>query len=177
VTRSTNPVSTSRSDRVGSRAAAVLRDVPNDFRSELRWSAGARAARIHELEPCRAEWYMTKGAIAKPVVKANPDPMGMFVKLYDLPDSRASFERLRQEGIQIRRALTAEKHKVAAWVRENFAEGWASEAEVAFGRQPVSCFIAVQDGRIVLQRFSASAFLRWRAARTDAPFSAMYRPA
>jgi predicted N-acetyltransferase YhbS len=83
---------------------------------------------------------MTKGVIAMAVAKANPDPMDMLVKLYDLPDSRASFERLRQEGIQIRRALTAEKHKVAAW---------ASEAEVAFGRQPVSCFIAVQDGRIV----------------------------
>jgi predicted N-acetyltransferase YhbS len=78
-----------------------------------------------------------------------PNAMDMLVKLYDLPDSRASFERLRQEGIQTRRALTAEKHKVAAWVRENFAEGWASETEVAFARQPVSCFIAVKEGRIV----------------------------
>ena len=74
--------------------------------------------------------------------------MDMLVKLYDLPESRASFERLRQEGIQIRRVLAAEKHKVAAWVRENFAEGWASETEIAFGRQPISCFIAVKAGKI-----------------------------
>jgi hypothetical protein len=74
--------------------------------------------------------------------------MDMLVKLYDLPDSRGSFERLRQRGIQIRRALTAEKHKVAAWVRENFAEGWASETEIAFGRQPISCFIALKAGKI-----------------------------
>ncbi len=74
--------------------------------------------------------------------------MDMLVKLYDLPDSRGSFERLRQRGIHIRRALTAEKHKVAAWVRENFAEGWASETEIAFGRQPISCFIAVKAGKI-----------------------------
>jgi GNAT superfamily N-acetyltransferase len=74
--------------------------------------------------------------------------MDMLVKLYDLPDSRDSFERLRQRGIHIRRALTAEKHRVAAWVRENFAEGWASETEIAFGRQPISCFIAVKAGKI-----------------------------
>jgi GNAT superfamily N-acetyltransferase len=74
--------------------------------------------------------------------------MDMLVKLYDLPDSRGSFERLRQRRIHIRRALTAEKHKVAVWVRENFTEGWASETEIAFGRQPISCFIAVQAGKI-----------------------------
>jgi hypothetical protein len=74
--------------------------------------------------------------------------MDMLVKLYDLPDSRGSFERLRQRGIHIRRALTAEKHKVGAWVRENFAEGWASETEIAFGRQPISSFIAVKAGKI-----------------------------
>ena len=74
--------------------------------------------------------------------------MDMLVKLYDLPDSRAAFERLRRDGIQLRRALAAEKHKVVGWVRENFAAGWASEAEIAFGRQPVSCFIAVKEGGI-----------------------------
>jgi hypothetical protein len=75
--------------------------------------------------------------------------MDMLVKLYDLPDSGATFERLRERGIQVRRALAPEKHKIVAWVRENFSEGWASETEVAFARQPVSCFIAVQAARIV----------------------------
>jgi predicted N-acetyltransferase YhbS len=75
--------------------------------------------------------------------------MDMLVKLYDLPDSRACFERMVQLGITVRRALAPEKYKVAAWVRANFVEGWASEAEVAFSRQPVCCFIAVQDGEIV----------------------------
>ena len=58
------------------------------------------------------------------------DPMDMLVKLYDLPKSCAVFERLGEQGIHIRRALAAEKHKIAAWVRENFAEGWASETEI-----------------------------------------------
>jgi hypothetical protein len=55
------------------------------------------------------------------------DPMDMLVKLYDLRKSCAVFEQLGEQGIHIRRALAAEKHKIAAWVRENFAEGWASE--------------------------------------------------
>lgn len=75
--------------------------------------------------------------------------MDMLVKLYDLPDSRAAFERLRKQGIDIRRALAAEKHKVVAWVRDNFADGWASETEISFSRQPISCFIAVKECRIV----------------------------
>jgi GNAT superfamily N-acetyltransferase len=75
--------------------------------------------------------------------------MDMLVKLYDLPDSGPAFDRLRQAGITMRRALAPEKHKVTAWVRETFSEAWASEAEVAFSHQPVSCFIAVQQKKIV----------------------------
>jgi predicted N-acetyltransferase YhbS len=75
--------------------------------------------------------------------------MDMLVKLYDLPDSLPAFERLRQAGITVRRALPPEKHKVTAWVRSTFSEAWASEVEVSFGRQPVTCFIAIDQGGIV----------------------------
>jgi predicted N-acetyltransferase YhbS len=75
--------------------------------------------------------------------------MDMLVKLYDLPDSRAAYGRLHGHRIQIRRALAPERHKVVAWVQESFSQAWASETEVAFGRQPVSCFIAVQDSKIL----------------------------
>jgi len=75
--------------------------------------------------------------------------MDMLVKLYELPDSRAACARLREQGIEIRRALAPEKHKVVAWVRKNFSAGWASEAEIAFARQPVACFIAIREGSIV----------------------------
>lgn len=83
------------------------------------------------------------------IAKVYPDPMDMLVKLYDLPDSRAAFERLRDHRVEIRRALAPEKHKIVGWVRENFSEGWASETEVAFARQPISCFIAVKEGKVV----------------------------
>jgi GNAT superfamily N-acetyltransferase len=75
--------------------------------------------------------------------------MDMLVKLYDLPDSRDALARLRESGVDVRRALAPEKHKVIAWVRTNFSEHWASEAEVALSRQPVSCFIAVDHGKIL----------------------------
>ena len=75
--------------------------------------------------------------------------MDMLVKLYALPDSRPAYDRLLKAGIVMRRALAPEKHKVTGWVRQNFSEAWASEADVAFSRQPVSCFIAIRDKNIV----------------------------
>jgi hypothetical protein len=76
-------------------------------------------------------------------------PMDMLVKLYALPDSRDAFERLGKAGITTRRALAPEKHRVVAWVRQNFSEAWASEVDVAFSRQPVSCFIAIRQKSIL----------------------------
>jgi GNAT superfamily N-acetyltransferase len=75
--------------------------------------------------------------------------MDMLVKLYELPNSQTVYERVQQAGITMRRALAPEKHHVTAWVRKNFSEAWASEVDVAFSRQPVSCFIAIQQGKIV----------------------------
>ena len=74
--------------------------------------------------------------------------MDMLVKLYDLPDFQGPREQLAKAGVSLRRGLVPEKHKVIAWVRDNFSEGWASETEVAFARQPVSCFIAIKDGKL-----------------------------
>jgi len=75
--------------------------------------------------------------------------MDMLVKLYELPASAATFDRLRADGIAIRRALAPEKHKITLWVRDHFEEGWVGETEIAFARQPISCFIAVEEGRIL----------------------------
>jgi hypothetical protein len=75
--------------------------------------------------------------------------MDMLVKLYALPDSRPVMERPAQTGVSLRRALVPEKHRVVAWVKSNFSDGWANETDVAFSRQPVSCFIAVRAGDII----------------------------
>ncbi len=75
--------------------------------------------------------------------------MDMLVKLYDLPDSRETLSRIAAAGISIRRALPPEKHKVLDWVRANFSQAWANEADVAFGYRPVSCFVAIQAKQLL----------------------------
>jgi predicted GNAT family acetyltransferase len=73
----------------------------------------------------------------------------MLVKLYDFTVDLTVFEKLRTEGIEIKRALAPDKRLVADWVCHNFGECWASECEVAFANHPVSCYVAVKSGEII----------------------------
>lgn len=72
----------------------------------------------------------------------------MLVRLYDLPDSSSLYQDIAAKGITLRRARAFEKHTVAAFAR-TFSEKWQSEAEVAISRQPVACFVATQDKKIL----------------------------
>lgn len=73
----------------------------------------------------------------------------MLVKLYELPDSSDIMRKMKHQGINIRRAIAPEKHLVVNWVRRAFSAGWASECEVAFSNHPVSCYIAVEQGKLI----------------------------
>lgn len=73
----------------------------------------------------------------------------MLVRLYDLPDPTALYQSVAGAGVTLRRARAFEKHTVAAFAREHFSEKWVSEVEVALSRQPVACFIATRDRRIL----------------------------
>ncbi len=73
----------------------------------------------------------------------------MLVRLYDIPDVTPLLKGLRDKGIVIRTARACEKHLVVQWVGDGFSDGWASECEVAFSHQPVSCFIATEAGEIL----------------------------
>jgi len=73
----------------------------------------------------------------------------MLVRLYDLPDHSGLVAELRRTGVEIRPALAAEKHIVMDWVRREFGPGWASECDKAMANTPVSCLLAIEDGRIV----------------------------
>jgi len=75
--------------------------------------------------------------------------MDMLVKLYDLPESRDIFAQLAKDGIAVRRAMAPDKHKVVAFVKKEFSEAWASETEVAFARQPITCFIAARGRELI----------------------------
>ena len=73
----------------------------------------------------------------------------MIVKLYDIPELEPEIKKLREAGIEIRRAIAPEKHIVVKWVSDSFGEAWASECQVAFSNHPVSCYIAIENGKII----------------------------
>ena len=72
----------------------------------------------------------------------------MLVRLYALPDYSGLRQKLTGDGYVFRRPLAAEKYLVVEWVRARFGNGWASETEVSFSYQPISCFVALRQGRI-----------------------------
>ena len=73
----------------------------------------------------------------------------MLVKLYDLPSLAPECKRMGKQGILIRRPLPAESGKVLGFVQERFGDGWTNECTVCFARQPVRCFIAQREKRIL----------------------------
>lgn len=72
----------------------------------------------------------------------------LLVKLYELPESARLIEKLREDGVEIRRAIGPEKHAIVEWAEKNFSRSWASECDIALSAQPVTCFIAIKDRRI-----------------------------
>lgn len=73
----------------------------------------------------------------------------MLVKLYDFKFENTIYEKLMKEGIEIRRAMAPDKRCIAGWISQNFGDNWASECEVSFSNNPISCFIAVKDKEII----------------------------
>lgn len=67
----------------------------------------------------------------------------LLVKLYELPPPPETGE------VVIRRALAPERDLVLRWFEEQFSPGWRSEAAVAFGGQPIRCFIATRDQQLL----------------------------
>jgi len=74
----------------------------------------------------------------------------LLVKLYQLPDIQLSLDNVKENGIELRRALPPEKSVVVEWVRKTFLYNpWVNECDVCFANKPVSCFIAIQAKKIV----------------------------
>lgn len=73
----------------------------------------------------------------------------MLVRLYDLPETAPTYEKVAAEGVTLRRARAFEKHTVAAFAKAHFSPKWVSEVEVAMSRQPIACFIATRDKEIL----------------------------
>jgi GNAT superfamily N-acetyltransferase len=73
----------------------------------------------------------------------------LLVKLYNLPSSSALIEKLRETGVEIKRAIGPEKRAVAGWAEKKFSPAWAAECDVALSAQPAACFIAVKEKRLL----------------------------
>lgn len=73
----------------------------------------------------------------------------MLVRLYDLPDSAVLYQSIAEKGVTLRRARAFEKHSLSAFAAEHFSAKWVSEVEVAMSRQPVACYIATRDKKIL----------------------------
>lgn len=74
----------------------------------------------------------------------------MLVRLMELPDTSELEKRLlEKEKIVFRRAIAPEKHLISEWVLDQFGSYWKSEVEVAFSRQPVSCWIAQRGNELL----------------------------
>ncbi len=68
----------------------------------------------------------------------------LLVKLYDLPPLYPVLEDLKKENICIRRPIGPENYIVTEWIKTNFGDMWAGEAENAFFRSPKGIFLALR---------------------------------
>ncbi len=74
----------------------------------------------------------------------------LLVPLYKLPDASTRLDALRaKHGVVVRRAYPFELSRTRRFIARHFSESWADETEVAFARQPITCWVAVKDKRVV----------------------------
>lgn len=74
----------------------------------------------------------------------------LLVPLYKLPNASAQLDALRAEqGVIVRRAYPFELSRTRRFIARHFSESWADEAEAAFARLPITCWVAVKEKRIV----------------------------
>jgi GNAT superfamily N-acetyltransferase len=73
----------------------------------------------------------------------------MLVKLYNLKDDWSFLAEQEKLGITIRKPIGAEKHRIVNWVGKHFENFWSSETDKALSNKPVTCFIAIQDQKLI----------------------------
>lgn len=73
--------------------------------------------------------------------------MDMLVKLYEVQDCPELMEKLKAEGIFIKKAMTPDLTKITSWVKETFGQGWADECTAAILTD--GCWIAVKDKKVI----------------------------
>jgi GNAT superfamily N-acetyltransferase len=73
----------------------------------------------------------------------------MLVNLLEIEDYHGIVNRLKEEGIEVFRALAPDKLRIVEWVKENSSRNAAGECDVCFSGRPISCFIAARGSKII----------------------------
>jgi predicted N-acetyltransferase YhbS len=73
----------------------------------------------------------------------------MIVPLLALPDAAPVLARAAASGVTVRRAKAWELSAVRAFIEQHFTRGWADEVTCAWGRTPLSAFLAVEGATMV----------------------------
>ncbi len=72
----------------------------------------------------------------------------LLVPLYTLPPRDRGEGLLPGQTVIVRRAHSFELTRVRAFISAHFSPSWADEMATAFAHQPVTGFLAIDDGRI-----------------------------
>lgn len=73
----------------------------------------------------------------------------MLIRLYALPDAAPARAAAAEQGITIRFCNPFERHIVADWIGRTFSARWVDEFKVAMGHQPLGCFIATRERKVI----------------------------
>ena len=71
----------------------------------------------------------------------------LLVPLYKLPPRSEGVSSA--EGVNIRRANSFEMSVVMDFIKKEFSQGWADETAAVFNRQPIPCFIATENRKVI----------------------------
>lgn len=73
----------------------------------------------------------------------------MLVNLLEVDDYHNIVEQLKEDGIEIFRAIAPDKLRIVDWVKEHSSRNAAGECDVCFSNKPISCFIAAKGSKIL----------------------------
>jgi len=73
----------------------------------------------------------------------------LLVPLYKLPPRSEGEAGAIDGNVNIRRANTFELSVITDFIKSEFSQGWADETAAVFGRQPIPCFIATENRKVI----------------------------
>ncbi|HHX11755.1 MAG TPA: GNAT family N-acetyltransferase [Clostridiales bacterium] len=73
----------------------------------------------------------------------------MLVNLLNIEDYHNVASRLKEDGIELFRAIAPDKFRIIEWVKEHSSISAAGECDVCFSNHPISCFIAAKGSQIL----------------------------